>query len=97
VKALLYHVALRRDQMLAVREKLAHTKDCDEMAKWFLDIKRYGARRLFDSDRRMGQFPPTSFPHAAIMNISLRCQPCTTHLYSYSFHSVFSRSHHSAK
>jgi len=47
VNALPYHATLLRDQMQAVREKLADEHDRNEMARWFLEIKLYGAGRLF--------------------------------------------------
>jgi hypothetical protein len=50
INALPYHVTLRRNQMMAVRDKLANDADRREMSKWFLRIKKYGARRLFIED-----------------------------------------------
>lgn len=53
VNALPYHSTLLRDQMLALREKLADHKSRHEMAEWFLQIKQYGARQLFkDGDEK---------------------------------------------
>ena len=50
INALPYHVTLLSNQMMAVRDKLADDAERREMSKWFLQIKKYGARRLFIGD-----------------------------------------------
>jgi hypothetical protein len=51
INALPYHVTLLRNQMMAVRDKLANDADRRQMSEWFLRIKKYGARQLFIDDK----------------------------------------------
>jgi hypothetical protein len=62
VNALPFHATLLRDHISAVSVKLADPQSRSEMAGWFNEIKRYGARELFkDNDRGKGTVSPMEF------------------------------------